>query len=303
MDKSELSKVLESLEAEGLGDIDASDVTFETEDIINLLSKNEELQKPNSKIYSFFKKILIAKYAYHYSTNNILEENLGVKINFPYFSFGNINSRHFFGLDELLIHDFYIRNKDKYKFVADIGCNCGLHSKILCELGYQVDSYEPDIKHIEMAKSLLKGYKNNNFYSKAVSNYSGKANFTRIINNSTGSYINDKKTSYGPTETYEVEVINSFDLSFKYDLIKMDIEGSEADVFKSFDKKVFDKTDFIAEVSTEETRLILWEFFNDLGIKVYSQKIGWKAIKDIKDLPTSHREGSIFISQNNTWLS
>ena len=303
MDKLELSQVLKSLAEEGLENIDASDLNFKTEDVIKLLSSNAELQKPNSKIYSFFKKILVAKYAFYYSANDVLEESLGIKINFPYFSFGNINSRHFFGLDELLIHDFYIRNKDRYKYVADIGCNCGLHSKILCELGYQVDSYEPDLKHIEMAKSLLSGYKNNNFYEKAVSNYNGKANFTRIINNSTGSYINDKKTSYGPTKTYEVDVINSFDLSFKYDLIKMDIEGSEADVFRAFDPKVFKKTDFIAEVSTEETRSLLWELFNDLDITVYAQKIGWKKIKNLMDLPTSHREGSIFISQKNTWLS
>ena len=54
--------------------------------------------------------------------------------------------------------------------------------------------------------------------------------FFVAVNNSTGSYINDKKKSYGPTETYEVEVINAFALSFKYDLIKMDIEGSEYDI-------------------------------------------------------------------------
>ena len=108
-----------------------------------------------------------------------------------------------------------------------------------------------------MAKKLLYGYKNNNLYQKAVSNYTGKATFTRIINNSTGSYINDKKQSYGPTEMYEVDVINALDLSFKYDLIKMDIEGSEADVFKAFDPKVFEKTDFIAEVSTVKTRSLL----------------------------------------------
>ena len=303
MNKSQLGKILESIPEEVFESLEPQDLSFDTSDVINLLSKNEELQKPNSKIYSFFKKLLIAKYAAHYSEHNVLEESLGVKINFPLFSFGNINSRHFFGIDELLIHDFYIRNKNRYKYVADIGCNCGLHSKILCELGYEVDSYEPDQKHIEMSMALLSGYKNNNFFQKAVSNYTGKATFTRIINNSTGSYINDKKKSYGPTETYEVEVINAFDLSFKYDLIKMDIEGSEADVFSAFDPKVFQKTDFIAEVSTQETKKILWNLFSDLQVKVYAQKIGWKQVSKIEDLPTSHREGYIFISQNNKWLS
>ncbi len=303
MNESKLAAVIDSLGDEISDNYKLVDLSFDTSDIIKLLSKNEELQTPDSKIYSFFKKLLIVKYALHYSESDILKESLGIKINFPMFSFGTINSRHFFGLDELLIHDFYIRNKNRYKYVADIGCNCGLHSKILCELGYQVDSFEPDQNHVEMSKKLLAGYENNNFYQKAVSNYSGKAIFTRIINNSTGSYINDKKKSYGPTETYEVDVINAFDLSFKYDLIKMDIEGSEADVFSAFDPKVFEKTDFIAEVSTEDTRKLLWDLFSNLGIKVYAQKIGWKQISNIQDLPTSHREGSIFISQKNTWLS
>ena len=65
----------------------------------------------------------------------------------------------------------------------------------------------------------------------------------------------------------------------------------------------FKKTDIIAEVSTEKTRDILWSFFNRLNIKVYSQKTGWNKVKSIEDLPTSHRQGSIFISENNTWTS
>lgn len=303
MSYKDLPSIINALEDEDLKNIDPKDLNFDSKDVIKFLSKNELFQNPKSLIYSFFKKLLIAKYSLHYAENSLLKESLGININFPNFSFGNIKARHFFGLDELLIHDFYIRNKNKYKYVADIGANCGLHSKILCELGYEVDSYEPDLKHIEMAKKLLTGYKNNNFYQKAVSNYTGKATFTRIINNSTGSYINDKKQSYGPTEMYEVDVINALDLSFKYDLIKMDIEGSEADVFKAFDPKVFEKTDFIAEVSTLETRSLLWELFSSLNIKVYSQKTGWKLIGDINDLPTSHREGSIFISQKNNWSS
>mgnify|MGYP006185907407 CR=1 FL=1 len=89
------------------------------------------------------------------------------------------------------------------------------------------------------------------------------------------------------------------DLSNKYDLIKMDIEGSEADVLSAFDVSTFDKTDIIAEVSTLETRSILWDFFKKLELPVYAQKIGWRRITCLDDLPVSHREGSIFISKRN----
>ena len=83
----------------------------------------------------------------------------------------------------------------------------------------------------------------------------------------------------------------------------MDIEGSEGDVLSAFNPKLFEETDIIAEVSTEKTRKILWDLFDKLKLKVYSQKTGWNLIKQIEDLPTSHRQGSIFISQKNTWLS
>ena len=100
MNKSQLGKILESIPEEVFDSLEPQDLCFDPSDVISLLSKNEELQKPDSKIYSFFKKLLIAKYAAYYSENNVLEESLGIKINFPFFSFGNINSRHFFGIDD-----------------------------------------------------------------------------------------------------------------------------------------------------------------------------------------------------------
>ena len=98
-------------------------------------------------------------------------------------------------------------------------------------------------------------------------------------------------------------MINAKELPNKYDLIKMDIEGSEADVLSAFDPGLYEKTDIIAEISTEKTRVLLWDFFKKLGLKVYSQKTGWRLVNEIEDLPTSHRQGSIFISQKNTWSS
>tara|TARA_B100001989_G_C24551133_1_gene474888 strand:- start:1482 stop:2393 length:912 start_codon:yes stop_codon:yes gene_type:complete len=299
----EFQKLLKSLPEEGLDDISLDDLNFDTSYVMEFLDKNPKFQSTSSEVYKLFKKLMIAKYALHFHKHETKEKIIGIDINFPSISLGAITSRHFFGIDEVLIYQFYKKNTKRYKKVADIGCNCGLHSKILCELGYLVDSYEPDVTHAKFAKKFLEIYPNNNFNEKAVSNYSGKAIFTKIINNSTGSYINDKKNGYGPLEKYEVEVINGFELSNKYDLIKMDIEGSEADVLSSFDPEIFKKTDIIAEVSTEKTRAILWNFFNRLNIKVYSQKTGWNIVNAIEDLPTSHREGSIFISENNTWTN
>ena len=304
MNKEDLKRVIKTIPESGLDDIKLDDLNFCTNDIINFLDKNPVFQCTSSPVYKLFKNLLIAKYALHFDQNESVDQILGININFPSISFlGAISSRHFFGIDEVLIYQFYKRNTHKYKRVADIGCNCGLHTKILCELGYFVDSFEPDEKHAKFAKNFINNHKNNNFYQKAVSNYSGKAKFTRIVNNSTGSYINDKKDGYGPLEEYEVDVINANELPHNYDLIKMDIEGSEADVLTAFDKKIFESTDIIAEVSTKQTREILWDLFQKLDLKVYSQKKAWGLIKIKEDLPISHREGSIFISQNNNWFS
>ena len=302
MREEELIKILESIPEEGMENIKLNDLKFKTIDVMDFLEKNPNFQANDSSVYKLFKNLLIAKYALHFNKNKKIDSILGIDIKFPSISLGAVKSRHFFGIDEVLIYHFYKRNKDKYKRVADIGANCGLHTKILCELGYIVDSYEPDITHANFARKYLNDHPNNNFYQKAVSNYSGKATFTRVINNSTGSYINDKKVGYGPLEKYQVEVINATELNDKYDLIKMDIEGSESDVLISFDNNFYQNTDIIAEISTERARELLWDYFNKINIKIYSQKTGWELISKIEDLPTSHRQGSIFISQRNNWI-
>ena len=107
---------------------------------------------------------------------------------------GNINSTHLFGIDELFLFKFYEKNKTKYKNVCDIGANIGLHSIILDKLGYNVTSFEPDPRHVLIAKNNFKinGSKVN-LINKAVSNRSGQSVFTRILGNTTGSFLGNKK--------------------------------------------------------------------------------------------------------------
>ena len=168
-------------------------------------------------------------------------------------------------------------------------------------MGYQVVSYEPDTNHAEIAKSYLKGYANHSFHRCAVSSYDGKATFTRILNNTTGSYINDKRESYGPTVVYEVDVVNASHLSGQYDLFKLDVEGSEVDILSSFNQEDFQVSDFIVEISSPVSRYNFWQIFSKNKIPVYSQKNSWEKVRVMEQLPTSHKEGSVFISSKNTW--
>ena len=278
------------------------DLDLSVDGIVEFLWKNPEAQNPSSAVYLFFKNLLMLKYASEYENSPEVSSLLGVKIKFPFISMGAINSKHLFGIDELLIFKFYKENLDKYRRVCDIGANVGLHSKILCELGYHVVSYEPDYTHSKIARKYLEGYSNHTFHQSAVSYYQGTANFTKIINNTTGSYINDKKESYGPTEVYEVPVEDAANLAGRFDLFKLDVEGSEVDILKRVSKKEFESADFIAEISTEPTRKEFWDYFSKINVPVYAQNISWRRVESIEDLPTSHRGGSVFISQNNRWV-
>ena len=283
-------------------DFQLSDLDFNVEDSIKLFSSNPSLQNPKSIIYKLFKRILILKFDQIFKKKKILEKLFGFEINFPFFEMGTINSAHLFGIDELFILDFYIRNKNTYNNTCDIGCNIGLHSLFMNLCGFNVTSFEPDPVHYSIAKENLTRFNIDNLNNKAVSNYDGKASFTRITNNTTGSYINDKKSSYGPTEVFDVDVVNSKSLSQKFDLIKIDAEGSELDILSNFDSETFLKTDIIMEISTEENRVALWELIKKYNLKVYSQKNSWNIASEITLLPVTHMEGSIFISCKNKFI-
>ena len=96
----------------------------------------------------------------------------------------------------------------------------------------------------------------------------------------------------------KVKVINAKTLSGKYDFIKIDAEGSEFDILSQFNDRDFKKTDFMIEISTATSRKNLWNMFNKKKLKVYAQKISWKRVAKIEELPTSHREGSVLISSS-----
>lgn len=226
-------------------------------------------------------------------------------INLPYFNMGNINSTNLFALDELIIFNFYMKNVDNYKNVYDLGANIGLHSIILGKLGYNVKSYEPDPIHF---KELVKNIKLNNVANKveciekAISNCNGKSEFTRIIGNTTGSHISGSKESpYGEMDIFNVDVENIKKIMNEADLIKMDIEGHENQVITSLSEDDWNDTDVILEVGSEKNAVEIFEYFEKLnGIKLFSQSTSWKEVKDINDMPKSHRDGSLFISSKNS---
>ena len=276
-----------------------NDMSFSLDSMLEFFYINKKLQNPKSLVYQNFKKILKIKIQKNFFKSKI--KFLGIDIAFPYIEMGNINSTHLFGIDELFLFKFYEKNKTKYKSVCDIGANIGLHSIILDKLGYNVTSFEPDPRHAVIAKNNFKinGSKIN-LINKAVSNRSGQSVFTRILGNTTGSFLGNKKTdAYGKLKKFKVDVENGKKIAGKFDLYKIDAEGSEIDILKCFKKSELKKSDFVMEISTEKNARELWKSFKHL--KIFSQKNSWKRVTKLENVPTSHLEGSIIISENINW--
>ena len=281
-------------------DFQVADIDINVNNVIDFFEKNKNFQNNKSQIYKVFKRLLSIKFAKQFYDNKEIKEILGIKIKFPLISFGNTSSAKLFDLDELLIFNFYKKKKFFYKKVCDIGGNIGLHSLLMSKLGFKVDYFEPDNKHFLIAKKIFKKNKSIiNLNKLAISDYTGYANFSRIEGNSTGSYINDKKNGYGKILKYKVKTLDSKKLRNKYDLIKIDAEGSEVEILNGFTKKDFKSTDFLIEISSEKNKEAIWNLKKKYNLKVYSQKNFWQKVNKIENLPDSYKEGTVFISEKN----
>lgn len=279
-----------------------SELDFNINSILNLLFENPSFQNIGSETYNLFKRLLSLKISKEFKKHKKMRELFDLKINFPYVKMGNINSIHLFGIDELILLKFYHSKKNKYKNVCDIGANIGLHSTIMSKVGFKVHSFEPDPLHYKVLKKNCKNLKNIKLYNEAISDKVGEANFTRIINNTTGSFLKDNKSAYGPIKKFKVKTNTLKNLNKKFDLLKIDAEGSEIDILSVLEKGDFEKMDVVMEISTLANRRKLWALKNKLKFNIYSQKKSWQKANNINSLPTSHREGSVFLSCKNSFL-
>ncbi len=224
-------------------------------------------------------------------------------VKLPYYSMGAINSTHLFGLDELIIFSFYAANIGRYKRTADIGANIGLHSIMMSKLGFEVQCYEPDPRTFERLKSNLiinDSEKNVIANQKAVSTKRGKLEFTRVLGNTTGSHLSGAKSDpYGDLEKFEVEVDSFIDIIRNVDLIKIDVEGHEAEIICQTSRDDWAGVDAIAEIGTNINSKRVFDHLCNININMFSQKNGWRRVDSIEDVPTSYKEGSLFITSKN----
>lgn len=269
--------------------------------IINALPDVSKQHARSSKLYNVLEKIsakTIEESRLKLSDGNIDLGELG-NLEFPFHNMGAIDTLDLFGLDELIIFSFYWVNRLRYKRVADIGANLGLHSILMSRCGWQVNAYEPDPIHVNLLSKNLELNKITtvNIYENAVSNCSGKLEFVRVLGNTTGSHLAGAKANpYGELDRFPVDVLSIENVMSNVDFIKLDAEGQERVIILATSTEQWMNTDMILEVGSSENAKAIFDHLKELGINLYSQKINWENVNSLDDMPSSYKEGSLFIS-------
>jgi FkbM family methyltransferase len=273
---------------------------------VQLLLKNQIVHSCKNVKYKKFSKIIkdyIEDYYKNYTSNKFLKLGNICKINFPLFSMGAINSKHLFGIDEIIIFCFYFINKNKYRKVYDLGSNIGMHSLILSKLNYKVFSYEPDPAHIKQQKKNLKINKQLQkvkLFKKAITNYEGTIKFLKVLGNTTSNHVlGDKKGVYGKTKTILVKTDNFKKIISNADLIKIDVEGHEAVLILCTSSVDWNKTDAIMEIGSKENAKKIFQHCKKINLNIFSQVSGWKKVINLKKMPSTYKNGSVFLSKKN----
>jgi FkbM family methyltransferase len=219
-------------------------------------------------------------------------------IHLPFFGMGAIDSTQLFGLDELIIFSYYERNRHRYSKVGDLGANIGLHSICLKKLGYEVTAFEPDPDHLERIRLNcdLNGV-SPKINASAVSTVDGEAEFTRVVGNTTGSHLSGaKEAPYGELDKFVVATTSFEKILVSHDLLKIDVEGHEATIISSASPSEWLTVDAIVEVGSKENAKIIHNHFARSEINLFAQSSSWAKVQTLTDMPTSYKDGSLFIS-------
>ena len=221
-------------------------------------------------------------------------------VRFPYTKMGKIDSLDLFGLDELILFSLYWKNRHRFRRAVDIGANLGLHSLIMARCGWKVTAYEPDPRHCSLLRRNLKlnHIRSVRVQEAAVSNCGGRAEFVRVVGNTTSSHLAGAKSSaYGKLETFPVRLVTAAQAVRSADFVKIDAEGNEAKILISLPKKIISQKSFVVEIGSPSNRDLVWLWARKNNLNIFSQKEMWKKVRKKTDMPKSYKEGSIWIGR------
>jgi FkbM family methyltransferase len=168
----------------------------------------------------------------------------------------------------------------------------------MAKCGFTVKAFEPDPWHYGLLGENLaaNGANSVEALQAAVSVADGEAQFVRVLGNTTGSHLAGAKDSYGDKEHFTVRTCGVGPLMAWADLAKIDAEGHERDLLLTTTKQGMQSLDIMVEIGNPENAKAVFEHFQAIGVGMFAQKLGWARVQSAGDVPTSHREGSLFIS-------
>jgi FkbM family methyltransferase len=162
--------------------------------------------------------------------------------------------------DEIVLQDMYnielLRNFEKYEpFICiDAGAHIGIFSKYFSDLfpNSEVHAFEPNPENFNF---LIQNISHNSRvvpYNKGLSLKNDKINLYPSKNEfDTGSWTMVPSDSHKKSNSIEVEIINleefidSLDLTGKKLLLKIDLEGYEANILNNLNQSVFKKLEWV----------------------------------------------------------
>lgn len=229
-------------------------------------------------------------------------------IRFGLADLGNLNSADLFGLDELILFAYYRQNVSKYKRFVDLGANVGLHSVVASSCGYLVEAFEPDPTHFSILRENMaqNHFHQGRLHMEAITSQVGSdglATLVRVLGNTTSSHIaGTKESAYGPLEKVQVKSRRFSEIETKSGLVKVDIEGSEADLICNLSDDDFLRFDFFVEIGSPGTRAAIWKFLQSKKafVRMFPQKKYWNRALTETDLPAHYTEGTLFISSQKS---
>lgn len=210
---------------------------------------------------------------------------------------GGVTSDNLFDPNEQVLFDFYEANRDRYSRVLDIGANIGVHTILMARWGWKVRAFEPDPIHfVRLHQNVASHGVDAELVEAAVSDRDGLATFVRVMNNTTASHLAGARGAYGPLKQVGVRTVDCRPLFRSADFAKIDCEGHEAALVCAMSPEEWAAISLEAmlEVGSEGNAHQIFSHLIGM-VPMWAQKIGWRRVGRLEDMPTHHTEGSLFI--------
>lgn len=275
-------------------------------DIMDVISEIPSFHAPTTKVFGMLEKLsksIFSTSGFNSPENKRCDAGKFGDIVFPFVKMGAVNSLDIFSsMNELIIFTFYWVNRNRYKKVADIGANIGLHTILMSCLGWHVKAYEPDPAHLKQLRQniALNQLELVEIVEAAVSGKSGTLDFVRVLGNTTSSHIKgSKEAPYGKLEHFPVQAVDIRGIIPEVDFIKIDAEGHEKTLVEITTQGNFDQMDMMVEIGSRKNADAIFEHLSRINVNAFAQKNGWKIVKLRSNMPENYMDGSLFISKKD----